>query len=195
MKRRSRAGGKPVKTRPARTVTSRRGNAPKAERGRSPPLPIRETTRSARPRARRGTGEADRHRGYPAYISRSRSRYIRSSRESLTLPCGCSLAIWRFCSVLTVELPLHGRRSLVRTAWKSTGKRHFSGSRASSALPRSADKSLRIDDDRPIRTREKRRQNRGASLDCVPLLREGVHRSCIGLAGARRTVSGPRNRE
>ena len=38
MKRRSRAGGKPVKTRPGKTVSSKRRNAPKAEHGRNPSI-------------------------------------------------------------------------------------------------------------------------------------------------------------
>ena len=38
MKRRSRAGGKPIKTRRGKTVRSKRGNAPKTERGRNPSI-------------------------------------------------------------------------------------------------------------------------------------------------------------
>ena len=48
MRRRSRAGGKPVKTRPRKTATRRRGNPPKAMRGPSAISQESETTRLTR---------------------------------------------------------------------------------------------------------------------------------------------------
>ena len=48
MKRRSRAGGKPVKTRPGETVRSKRGNAPKAERRSASSAAAQEVARLTR---------------------------------------------------------------------------------------------------------------------------------------------------